>query len=141
MRSDKPPAPSAPSAPAAGSSGSFIKRSVEALESTALRLRRLSQSPQRAGRPDANAPPSGGGAPEGSATPSGRVAHDARGNAIWSWATDAGALALESTSRLLKKLEMPELKVEEKAQGLSLEDRDPGGGYDPYNRGKRGPGR
>ena len=119
----------------------MIKRSVEALESTALRLRRLSQPAQRPGRADPKAAPSSAGASAGSSTPSGRVAHDARGNAIWSWATDAGALALESTSRLLKKLEMPELEVEEKPQGLSLEDRDPGGGYDPYNRGKRGSGR
>jgi hypothetical protein len=70
-------------------------------------------------------------APEGS---SGRVVHDSRGNAVWQWVKDTGRQAIESTSALLKKLEAPELKVEEqKDSELRLEeDVDPGGGYDPY---------
>jgi len=73
---------------------------------------------------------------------SGRVVHDARGNAVWHWVKETGRIAIESTSRLLRKLELPELKTEEKKdEELRLEsDRDAGGGYDPYNQGK-GPNR
>ncbi len=42
----------------------------------------------------------------------GAVHHDARGNAVWQWAVDAGKQALDSTSRLLKRLEVPGLKLE-----------------------------
>lgn len=64
----------------------------------------------------------------------GRVVHDSRGNAVWQWVKDTGRHAIESTSALLKKLEMPELKVEDhKNDELRLEDDvDAGGGYDPY---------
>lgn len=65
----------------------------------------------------------------------GRVVHDARGNAVWQWVKDAGRAAIESTSTLLKRLEAPELKVEDAKDddGLKLEeDVDKGGGYDPY---------
>lgn len=64
----------------------------------------------------------------------GRVVHDSRGNAVWQWVKDTGRHAIESTSALLKKLEVPELKVEDhKDDALRLEDDvDAGGGYDPY---------
>ena len=66
----------------------------------------------------------------------GRVVHDSRGNAVWQWVKDTGRHAIESTSALLKRLEVPELKVEEdekKDEELKLEDQvDAGGGYDPY---------
>ena len=66
----------------------------------------------------------------------GRVVHDARGNAVWQWVKDTGRAAIESTSMLLKKLEVPELKVEDhkdEDNELKLEDDvDQGGGYDPY---------
>jgi hypothetical protein len=71
------------------------------------------------------------------ANPTGRVVHDERGNAIWDWLRETGRIAIESTSRLLRRLEAPDLKVEEdeKPKGLSIQqDRDPGGGYDPYNQ-------
>ncbi len=66
----------------------------------------------------------------------GRVVHDERGNAVWDWLKETSRIAIESTSRLLRKLEMPELKVEDsKDEELRIEsDRDPGGGYDPYNQ-------
>jgi hypothetical protein len=69
------------------------------------------------------------------------VSHDQRGNAVWKWAADSGRHLLESTSALLKRLEVPGLKLEEDASGprkqpgLELEE---GGaargnvGYDPY---------
>ncbi len=47
--------------------------------------------------------------------PSGRVRHDSTGRAIWEWAAESGRHALESTSLLLKRLELP---------GLSLADDD-----------------
>jgi hypothetical protein len=66
---------------------------------------------------------------------SGRVIHDARGNAVWDWVKETSRIAIDSTSRLLKRLEVPELKVEETQPNkeLSIEaDRDSGGGYNPY---------
>ena len=68
--------------------------------------------------------------------PSGRVRHDDRGNAVWDWLKDTGRNAIESTSRLLRKLELPQLKVEDKKdEELRIQsDRDSGGGYDPYNQ-------
>jgi len=84
--------------------------------------------------------PAAGGKPQGPAQDpyagrSGRVVHDERGNAVWDWIKDTTRSAIDSTSRLLKKLEVPELKVEDDTQDneLRLEsERDAGGGYDPY---------
>jgi hypothetical protein len=45
----------------------------------------------------------------------GRVRHDSSGRAVWEWAADTGRQALDSTSRLLKKLDLP---------GLTLADDD-----------------
>jgi hypothetical protein len=65
---------------------------------------------------------------------SGRVVHDERGNAVWDWVKDTARIAIDSTSRLLKKLEVPELTMEDtQSNPLNVEpDRDAGGGYDPY---------
>jgi len=78
------------------------------------------------------ATPAAPGKPEGTG---GKVVHDSRGNAVWQWVKDTGRHAIESTSALLKKLEVPELKVEDHKESneLRLEDEvDPGGGYNPY---------
>lgn len=74
--------------------------------------------------------------------PPGRVRHDDRGNAVWDWLKETGRNAIESTSRLLRKLEMPQLKVEDKKdEELRIQpDRDPGGGYDPYNQSSKSRG-
>lgn len=55
---------------------------------------------------------------------------------MWDWLKETGRNAIESTSRLLKKLEAPQLEVEDKTEEelRLLSDRDPGGGYDPYNQ-------
>ena len=88
------------------------------------------------GGPDASdSSQPGGAASDKGAAPgsSGRVVHDSRGNAVWQWVKDTGRHAIESTSALLKKLEIPDLKVEDKDNELRLEDDvDEGGGYDPY---------
>ena len=69
------------------------------------------------------------------------VSHDSRGGAVWKWAADSGKHLMESTSQLLKRLEVPGLKLEDDA---SEESKKPGAtasapkpaernvGYDPY---------
>jgi len=134
---------------------SFISRTIRKLDDTTQRLRALRMKQMRAreageagqaapkppppaapksgppaaskpvppARPTAAAPGEGG---------SGRVRHDERGNAVWDIAVATGVFALESTSKLLKRLEAPELKIEDDHE-LKIED-DKSGGYDPYNR-------
>ena len=90
--------------------------------------------------------PTGAAAPTPKGGSQGRVVHDERGNAVWDWLKETGRIAIESTSRLLRKLDIPEMKVEDqKDEELRLEsERDRGGGYDPYNQGTpahKGPGR
>ena len=67
----------------------------------------------------------------------GRVIHDERGNAVWDWVKDTARIAIDSTSRLLMRLDVPELTMEDtQEQELRREsERDPGGGYDPYGKG------
>ena len=45
--------------------------------------------------------------------PSGRVRHDTAGRAVWEWAVESGRHAIESTSRLLKKLDVTGLGLAE----------------------------
>ena len=68
----------------------------------------------------------------------GKVVHDERGNAVWDWLKQTGRHAIESTTRMLRKLETPELKVEQPhEEELRIQpdgDACSGGGYDPYNQ-------
>ena len=67
----------------------------------------------------------------------GRVVHDERGNAVWNWVKETGRICIDSTSAMLKKLDLGDLKIEgETDDKLRVEDkgRDSGGGYDPYNQ-------
>ena len=93
--------------------------------------------PKPSTSPPADAP-AAGAAPAGKEAGSGRIVHDERGNAVWDWLKETSRIAIESTSRLLRRLEAPDLKVEgEKDEELRIEsDRDSGGGYDPYNQTK-----
>lgn len=43
----------------------------------------------------------------------GGVQHDARGNAVWQWATETARLAVASTSQLLRRLDVSSLSLEE----------------------------
>jgi len=90
-------------------------------------------APTRGDKPDATTP-------DPQAGRSGRIVHDERGNAIWDWVKETSRIAIDSTSRLLKRLEVPELKVEDTQDNpLSFEERrDPGGGYDPYGTASPG---
>ena len=93
------------------------------------------RTPSREGRPGGASPSPRARDPRDE-IPSGRVRHDDRGNAVWDWLKDTGRNAIESTSRLLKRLELPQLKVEDKKdEELRIQsDQDAGGGYDPYNQ-------
>jgi len=62
--------------------------------------------------------------------------HDERGNAVWNWVKDTGRFCINSTSVLLKKLEISDLSIEgskDDTTGPARGARDVGGGYDPYN--------
>ncbi len=57
---------------------------------------------------------------------SGSVRHDERGHAVWQWASDTARNAINSTSALLRKLEVP---------GLSLQDDPPPAAKSAAKRG------
>jgi hypothetical protein len=75
------------------------------------------------------------------AQPTGNVVHDARGNAVWDWLKETSRIAIESTTRLLRKLEAPELKMEdtrdEELRIMPDDGKRAGGGYDPYNQANK----
>jgi hypothetical protein len=64
--------------------------------------------------------------------PTGKVRHDPGGRAVWQWAIDSGKHAIESTSRLLKKLDLTslqfldydEVEKQEKADRERTQDPD-----------------
>ena len=68
------------------------------------------------------------------------VRHDVRGNAVWQWAVDTGKHARDSTSRLLKRLEVPGLKLEDEATTPGAKPgADPKVGAGPGSAGSRAP--
>lgn len=97
--------------------------------------------PGTSARPEsaaASTPRSGG---EGA---TGKVVHDDRGNAVWDWVKTTSRHAIESTTRMLRKLEAPELKMEDtKDEDLRIAPEPTrASGYDPYNQAvKPRPGR
>jgi hypothetical protein len=57
------------------------------------------------------------------AKPAGRVRHEPGGRAVWEWAVESGKHAIDSTSALLKKLELSGLRL--------LDDKKKGAAEDP----------
>jgi len=78
--------------------------------------------------------------PKAEEKPAGRITHDERGNAVY------GRAKGDSTSTMLRRLELPGLKVEgqeepapsveEILEGKATPRPDAGGGYNPYDQGK-----
>ncbi|HYC10962.1 MAG TPA: hypothetical protein VEC10_15065 [Steroidobacteraceae bacterium] len=93
-------------------------------------------------KPGATATPAKPGAAPRAGEPTGKVVHDDRGNAVWDWLKQTSRIAIESTSRLLRRLEAPELKVEDTQDNelrLMPDGKNcAGGGYDPYNQTNKG---
>jgi hypothetical protein len=72
-------------------------------------------------------------------SPAGRIVHDSRGNAVWSWDKGGDAAAEGSTSKMLKKLDLGDLRMEDDAQPEQQVDTKKrasnyGPGYNPYDR-------
>jgi hypothetical protein len=69
----------------------------------------------------------------------GAVEHDKRGNAVWKWAVDSSRDMLDSTSKLLKRLEVPGLSIDGGEPEIEPLSVDRHAGYDPYgtNQPKR----
>jgi hypothetical protein len=76
----------------------------------------------------------------------GGVRHDARGNAVWQWATETARHAVASTSQLLRRLDVSSLSLEDdesppKIQARPVEgkpaqatpNRKAEGGFNPYD--------
>jgi hypothetical protein len=82
---------------------------------------------------------------ENRSKPAGRVRHDPGGRAVWEWAVESGRNALDSTSRLLKKLNLSGLHllddsgkpVDRSATGedAATDDKRP---VDPQDSARRG---
>lgn len=68
--------------------------------------------------------PASGSSNDGNKPKVGRVRHDSSGRAIWEWAADTGKHALDSTSRLLKRLDIPGLSLADDPKVKKEEDED-----------------
>jgi hypothetical protein len=66
--------------------------------------------------------------PEDDARPAGQIKHDASGRAVWEWAADTGRNAIDSTSRLLKRLDIPGLKLQDDEKDKETETAEAFGG-------------
>ena len=76
--------------------------------------------------------------PDDKKNPVGRVRHEAGGRAIWEWAVDTGRHALDSTSRLLKRLDLPGLSLlDEEAEKRKQAEEEQAGKDVPTFGGQR----
>jgi hypothetical protein len=69
----------------------------------------------------------------------GRIVHDSRGNAVWNWDSGSDPSSTASTSKMLRKLDLSNLRVEDAAQpekdaGPKKPGSGYGPGYNPYDR-------
>jgi hypothetical protein len=68
--------------------------------------------------------------------PSGEKIEDSLGRSVWKFAADSGKHLLDSTSSLLRRLEVPGLKIDDEPGQGGKVSGPPGGGYDPYGSNK-----
>jgi hypothetical protein len=83
--------------------------------------------------------------PKDKPTPAGHVKHDAGGRAIWEWAVETGRNALDSTSRLLQRLDLPGLSIvddekEKKKAEEETQRAEREAGFTPYGEVDPRPG-
>ncbi len=69
----------------------------------------------------------------------GRIVHDSRGNAVWNWDKGSDPTSTASTSNMLRKLDLANLRVEdaappEKQAETKKTGSGYGPGYNPYDR-------
>jgi hypothetical protein len=78
-------------------------------------------------------------APKEASSRPGRIIHDARGNAVWNWDNGSDPSSTASTSKMLKKLDLANLQVEDTVRPEELPAAKKRGsgygpGYNPYDR-------
>jgi len=70
---------------------------------------------------------------------SGRPTFDSRGNAIWEWQTEDGEFSTDINTQRLRKLEAPELSIEEtgriKKRSFGTQNEAQSSGFNPYDHG------
>lgn len=64
----------------------------------------------------------------------GRVRHEPGGRAIWEWAIDSGRHAIDSTSRLLQKLDLSSLTLLDDDEKPWQDEKPRAGTHDPGRR-------
>jgi hypothetical protein len=76
-----------------------------------------------------------------SSSQAGRILHDSRGNAVWKWDKVSDPSSTASTSKMLRKLDLASLRLEDAApEPDEKTDREKkkgsgyGPGYNPYDR-------
>jgi hypothetical protein len=66
----------------------------------------------------------------------GEKVEDSQGRSVWKFAVESGKHLLDSTSSLLRRLEVPGLKIDDEPGLGGKPSGAPGGGYDPYGSNK-----